>query len=508
MESRIKNGIRNIFAGIINKIILVILPFITRTVIVYVLGSQYLGLSSLFSSILMVLNLSELGIGSALVYSMYKPVADNDKPKIRALLAIYKKIYAYIGIVILILGLCFLPFMHKIIKGDVPTDINLYVLYIMYLSNASVSYFVFAHKKALLTAYQRSDILSNVNTIITICIYALQIVVLLLCENYYCYVAVFILSTIVENAVINNIAKKHYQDLEPEGSITSEERQAIKQHTKGIALQKFCSTSRNSLDSIVISMFFGLNTIAIYSNYFYLMISIHNILYQIPDAIRATVGNSIASESLEKNFRDFSCMYLLNMLICGWAACCLYCLFQPFMELWMGTNMMFSKFTVSLVCLYFTLLSLADIVSLYKDAAGLWWYGRYRVLIETVANLILNFVLGYFLGVNGILIATILTIAFIGHGYGGWIVFHYYFKGKRFSVFILKQIAYLLMIAVACGITDYLCNLITGTLWIRFVSSGAILIILPPCLLIMMYRLFPEYSDSMSFAKKLIKLKK
>ena len=112
MDSRIKNGIRNIFAGFINKIVLIFLPFVTRTVIVYVLGS-------LFSSILMVLNLSELGIGSALVYSMYKPVAEKDMLKIKALLAVYKKIYAYIGVAILAIGLCFLPFIHTIIKGDV-----------------------------------------------------------------------------------------------------------------------------------------------------------------------------------------------------------------------------------------------------------------------------------------------------------------------------------------------------------------------------------------------------
>ena len=129
MESRSKNGMRNVIAGMANKVIMIILPFVTRTAIVYILGSQYLGLNSLFSSILMVLNLSELGIGSALVYSMYKPVAENDYSKIKALLLVYKKIYAYIGIAILFLGLCFLPFIGNIIKGDIPADINLYILY-------------------------------------------------------------------------------------------------------------------------------------------------------------------------------------------------------------------------------------------------------------------------------------------------------------------------------------------------------------------------------------------
>lgn len=505
MDSRIKNGIRNIFAGFINKIVLIFLPFVTRTVIVYVLGSEYLGLGSLFSSILMVLNLSELGIGSALVYSMYKPVAENDMLKIKALLAVYKKIYAYIGVAILAIGLCFLPFIHTIIKGDVPASMNLYILYIMYLSNASISYFIFAHKKALLIAYQRSDVISNVNTVLNICVYTVQIMVLLLLKDYYIYVAVFIFSTITENIIIGKKAQIHFPYIEADGRISAEDKKVIIQHTKGIALQKVCSTSRNSLDSIVISMFLGLNMIAIYSNYYYIMISIHNILYQIPDSIRATVGNSVASESVDKNFRDFNCMYLLNMFICGWATCFLYCMFQPFMELWMGPNMMFSQVSVVLVCLYFTLLSLADVVALYKDAAGLWWYGRYRVLIEAIANLILNFVLGYFWGVNGILLATIITIILIGHGYGGWIVFHYYFKGKSFMTFVMKQVGYLVMIAVACYVTDFVCSFSLEILWIRLLSVGIITLFLSPILLLIMYRFFPEFKDSVDFAKNILK---
>ena len=504
MDSRSKNGMRNVIAGMANKVIMIILPFVTRTAIVYILGSQYLGLNSLFSSILMVLNLSELGIGSALVYSMYKPVAENDYSKIKALLLVYKKIYAYIGIAILFLGLCFLPFIGNIIKGDIPADINLYILYVMYLGNASISYFVYAHKKALLTAYQRNDIMSNVNTILNICIYIVQIAVLLLIRNYYYYFVVFIVSTIIENIIIGRITKQRYPDLEPEGSITEFDKKAIIQHTKGIALQQICSTSRNSLDSIIISMFLGLTSIAMYSNYYYVMISVHNILYQIPNSIRATVGNSVASESLEKNFKDFNCMYLLNMFICGWAAVGLYCCIQPFMELWMGKDMMFPGLTVALVCFYFVLLSLADIVALYKDAAGLWWYGRYRVILEAICNLILNFVLGYFWGINGILIATIITIALIGHGYGGWIVFHYYFKDKSFGKFIIKQLEYIGIIGIAGLMTQYVCSFIYGSLWFRLVAIAGVSFILPPFLLLIFYRLFPEYRESMHFAQSLL----
>ena len=188
MESRTKNGIRNIGSGIINRILLIVFPFITRTILLYSLGSEYLGLNSLFTSILTVLNLAELGFGSALVFSMYKPIAENDKKKICALLSVYKKIFVTIGILIAILGIAITPFIPKIINGDIPTNANIYILYIIYLSNTVVSYIFFAHKRALLIAYQRNDIVTNINSVISILLYCIQTVILLLYHNYYLYI--------------------------------------------------------------------------------------------------------------------------------------------------------------------------------------------------------------------------------------------------------------------------------------------------------------------------------
>ena len=504
MDSRSKNGTRNIVAGLLNRLVLIALPFIARTVIIYILGSSYLGLNSLFSSILMVLNLSELGIGSALVYSMYKPVAGNDKVKLCALLAVYKKIYRLIGIGVLVLGLLFTPFLRDIIKGEIPNDINIYILYLVYLFNTSVSYFAYAHKKALLIAYQRSDILSNVNTAIAVGTNILQIVLLVITHDYYFYVCVFPIFTIAENLWAGYISKKRYPDIEPKGSIDKMDQEAIKQHTKGIALQQLCSTSRNSLDSIVISMFLGLTAIAIYSNYFYIMISIHVFLYQVPNSIRAIVGNSVASETLEKNYRDFGSMYLIYMWISGWCAVCLFLLYQPFMELWVGKDLMFPLSTVILFCLYFILLSLSDIIALYKDAAGLWWHGRYRVIIEAVANLILNFLLGYYWGVEGILWATIITMAILGHGYGGWIVFHYYFKDKSFIAFIAKQISYILIIGIVSYITYVIAQSFEGDIVYRLAVCIGLCIFLPNILFFVLFRIFPEYNDAVYFLKGLI----
>ena len=164
MESRTLNAKRNMLASLINRIVSMLLPFVTRTIFIYSLGSLYLGLNSIFSSVLSVLSLAELGVGTAMVYSMYKPIANGDAETVCALLNLYRKIYRIIGAVILVLGLAFTPFLPHIIKGAVPADINLYVLYFINLFSTVVSYFLFAYKNSLLTASQRMDVISHIDT--------------------------------------------------------------------------------------------------------------------------------------------------------------------------------------------------------------------------------------------------------------------------------------------------------------------------------------------------------
>ena len=221
------------------------------------------------------------------------------------------------------------------------------------------------------------------------------------------------------------------------------------------------------------------------------MISVHEFLYLIPNSIRASVGNSVAKEPLDKNYNDFCSMYFIYSWISGWCTTCLVCLYQPFMDLWVGNSLMLPMSSVLLFCLYFTLLNAADIVALYKDAAGLWWYGRYRVIIEAVANLILNFTLGFYFGINGILIATIITLMLLGNGYGGYIVFHYYFKNKSFVKFICEQMVYILAIAAVALVTMCLCNFVDSIFRLNkiytLIIRGLNCIIIPNLLFLLLY---------------------
>ena len=181
------------------QIVKLVIPFVMRTVILYLLGVEYLGLNSLFTSVLSVLNLAELGVGSAMVYSMYKPIVEDDIEKICALMRLYKIYYRIIGIVVCALGLLLLPFIPNLISGDVPADINIYVLYLLDLSITVLSYWLFAYKSSILQAYQRTDVISKATLISETLKYGLQFIVLAIFHSYYLYVLVNLLAQIFNN---------------------------------------------------------------------------------------------------------------------------------------------------------------------------------------------------------------------------------------------------------------------------------------------------------------------
>lgn len=206
--NRTKKSLENIIFGMINRFVLMIFPFIVKTILIKQLGAEYLGLNNLFSSILQVLSLSELGVGTAMVYSMYKPMAENDKPTLCALLNLYHKFYTVIGFIILGLGIIILPFLDKLISGSYPKDINLYVLYLIYLINTVLSYFLFAYKKSLLEASQQNSIESKINTVASVLMYICQIFALILTKNYYVFAIFLPLSTLFINLMRNILVSK------------------------------------------------------------------------------------------------------------------------------------------------------------------------------------------------------------------------------------------------------------------------------------------------------------
>lgn len=410
--TRTVNTIRNIIMGIITRIVAIVMPFLIRTIIIYKLGAEYAGINSLFSSILQVLSVSELGISSAIIFSLYKPVAENDILQIRKWITIYKTIYKIIGTTILILGLAICPFIRFFINGDYPHNLNIYILYLIYLSNSVISYYAFGYKDVVLTVNQRKDKLSQIELGVSLARSISQIVVLLTIKNFYLYIVMLPIFTLVSNVMVNNISNKMYPDFKPNDKLSLKGLGQIKNQLKGVAIGKIAVVARNSFDSIIISSMLGLTAAAIYSNYYYIFSALTSLLSVILISMSASVGNSLAVHTKEKNYEDLLRFDFYFQFLVSFSTICLYILYQPFMKIWVGKQLMYPTITVVLFCIYFYVNNMAQIRSVYSEASGIWWDFRFFTIGEMIANLLLNFLLGYFWGANGILLATIIT-AFI-----------------------------------------------------------------------------------------------
>lgn len=506
---RTGNTTRNLKWGITSNIIALLMPFATRTILLRTLGSEYLGLSSLFASILQVLNLAELGLSSAIIYGLYKPIADDDTNTICAYLHFYRNAYRIIGIIITVCGLILLPFVPKLIKGSVPEDINVYWLYLLYLANTSISYFLFAYKSTLLLAHHRTDIQSNIAIGVNVFKYLVQILALLLVKNYYAFIIALPICTIINNLVTSYVTDRKFPNYRCKGKLPAEKSKQIFTHIKGLVVTKMCAVLRDSADSIIISAFLGLNDVTMYSNYFYILSSVHAFMTVVTGSMRAGIGNSIVKESTDKNYADlkkFSFFYSCIGVVC---AACMLCLYQPFMRFWAGEKLTYPFFSMILFVIYFYLLCSMDIRNVYIEASGLWWQFRTHAIVETIMNLVLNVLLGKFFGINGIMIATLFTFSLINIVYGSKVLIKNAFPDKKvgdyFKLFVWNTV---------CTIISCICCY--GACWVLpfnndlliIVFRGVIAVILSIGIYSLLNLKTPYLKDAVNLTRTIVKTRR
>lgn len=460
-NSRTKNATRNAIFGMLYKIVAIIFPFVIRTVMLYIMGSEYVGLNSLFTSILSFLSLAELGIGQALVYSMYKPIAENDKKSICALLNLYRKLYRYIGTIILVVGFSLLPFLKYLVRGSCPNEVNLYALYLIYLFNTIASYWLFGYKQSLLTAHQRSDIVSKRSLIVQTGMYIAQIAFLLLFKNYYIYIILMPVFTVITNLANSFIVDKMYPEYKCMGKVEKEVESSIRKKVIALFGTKANSAVMHSLDNIVISAFLGLTMVAKYGNYYYIMNAIIGIMTVIYSSLTAGLGNSIAVDREDKLYKDFKTLSFMNAWIVAFCSVSLLCLLQPFMKMWVGNDLMFGMDIVILLVVYFYIYEIRRIVLTYKDAAGIWWEDRFRPYVMMVTNLVGNLIMVQFIGLYGVILSTILAMC-VSWPWENFTLFKYVFHASS------KKYYKELLMYICC--TVFLCI----TVWIicQFMPEG------------------------------------
>lgn len=506
--NRTKNTHRNIFWGLLGRAVTAIGPFIVRAVLIRRLGAEYLGISSLFTSILQVLSLAELGFSSAVVFGMYRPIAEGDVRGVAAYLNYFRRVYRIIGSVIMLFGLALIPFLRLFIKGSTPPEVDIRIAFLIYLINTALSYFLFAYKQALLTAYQRSDLISKATMFISALQCVLQVGVLFIVRNYYAYAIVLPACTVLSNLAINWVAVREMPEFSESSlrqeRLSQELRDDMRKRIFGVMVSKVCGVTRNSLDSIVISAFVGLKAVAAYGNYLTIMTGVQSVLGIAGISMVAAVGNSIVKESKEKNFRDlrlFVFIYSIASILC---ASCMVACYQPFIRLWAGEDMQLPLEVPVLMVAYFYVLTMGDMRAVYADATGIWWEQRWRAIAESVTNVVLNIIFVQIWGIVGVVIATLISLFLINFVYGSHLVFKYYFGMKYARQYYVDHAKYLVTAMLSSVFSFCVAGVIPDTGIMSLVSKALVAAASSAVVIIVMLRRTEMTPHAIAFFRKVL----
>ena len=511
-ESRLDNARRNMTSSVISRVINLIIPFVVRAIMLYTIGVEYLGLNGLFDSVFSFLCIADLGINSAIVYMMYKPIAQGDTDSVCALLRVCRNFYRVTGVAVFVLGAALIPVLPKLIYGEVPEGIHLTTVYLILLANTSAGYFFFSYRETLFRASQRIDIITYVELVVRILTNGAVIVVLLVTRNYYLRCVVILVMTVVRNLTVAYLSRIKYPQYVCRGSITGEEKEQLRKQMSGLVVSSISSRLSFDLDNIVISSLLGLTLLAKYQNYQLISARMLEIVGLISASVLPGIGHSLVTESKEKNYNDMNRYQLLYMWLNGWLAICMVCLFQPFMTFWLGRDMLLPDSLLPFFGLYYISLKMDDVCWQYRSASGLFWEDRKRALFAAVFNLTMDILLVRWLGVAGAMVTTILYQVFVDSIWGDRILFKYTFKEFNRWDYMKKRIYYMVVITFAgvlCWLAGRFIPVIDGrgiNAVLLLLARGLMCTLLSNAFMWLFFRRMPEYCGAVSLMSRLLHL--
>lgn len=499
--SRINSVTKNLKYAVVGQMMGLLISFISRMVFIRTLGAEYLGLNGLFTNILSILSLAELGIGPAMVYSMYKPLAEKNEEKLKALMSLYKKSYTTVGLMIAIIGTLLTPFLEFFIK-DMPEISNIKIIYLLFVINSAISYF-FSYKRSLIIADQKRYVATFYRYSFYFVLNILQIITLLLTRNYFIYLILLIINTILENVFVSKKADQLYPLLKEKDIIKLdyEEKRSIVRNVKAMMYHKLGTTIVMGTDNLLISKFVGLVEVGLYSNYQLISNSLNMVFGLFFQSLTASIGNLGVLETEEKKFFTFNVINLAGYWIYAFSSICLFILFNPFISLWAGNDYLFSLEVVFLIVLNFYLTGMRKSVLTYRDALGLFWYDRYKPVFEAILNLAFSILLVKILGISGIFLGTTMSTVAVCFWVEPLVLYKYGFKQSVKSYFI-TYFKFGMIMAFIGFITWVLTRLIWSQHLSGFIIKSIICLIVPNVLFVIVFRNSKEFKYLFSIVQK------
>ncbi len=503
-RSRSEYSLINILTGFGGYFINTVMGYICRIVFVRCLSAEYLGVNGLFTNILTMLSLAELGIGGAIGFALYKPLAEDDKEKIASLMHLYGKAYKIIGFVVALVGLLMMPFLNVIITKQPNIKENLYVIYLVYLFNTASTYF-FSYRSALLTAAQRNYIVLGINYAVTIMQSIIQIPILLITHNYMAYLMIQTVGVFVNNIVVSWWAKKDYPyivklNVKP---LNKAEKKILFINVKALTINKISTILVNNTDNIVLTYFSGLVSVGVVSNYVILMNTLTSLTSQLFNSLTASVGNLNAIESDEKKYSFFKTLNLSNFWVFGWGAIGIAFVTSDIVELCFGREYVLGISIPLILAINFYIVGMQNAVYAYKNTMGLFRYGQYLLLFTAAINLILDIILGRRMGILGIYLATAIARITTNTWYEPYAVFRYGLKVNPLHYF-RKYIKYIAVLLVTGGICYFLCSLCQFHIAINVIIKIIICSVVPNFIFFICYHNSEEGQYLIGAAKRLV----
>ncbi|EHS83615.1 lipopolysaccharide biosynthesis protein [Lactiplantibacillus plantarum] len=487
--SRTNAAIMNSSIASIGQILTLIAQFVARTFFIHILGQEFLGLNGLFVNVLSFLNFAELGIGSAITYALYQPLADNDKAQVSALMLQFKKWYQYIALVVAVSGLIVTPFLPYFVHNQATQFVNIYAAFLLSLANTVASYLV-SYKRTLLIANQQGY-MNTINTVgFSLMQQVLQVILLVIIPSYYLYLIVQLIFMIASNFRISHVVDRYYPYLKdyPHEKVSKRTMHFFKKNVVGMLSAKIGGIVVNGTDNIVLSFFVGLSAVGLYSNYTLILTGLTNVINQAVQAVSSSVGNLAAVKGTSERQKNvFYKYYSLSNFLVLCATVGFTAFSSTFIRYWVGAQYVYTQLPLFLIAFNFYLQGVRQPIITYTNAYGLYWYERYKPIFESLVNLLVSVLLisTTRLEVSAVLLGTIASNILVNLWWEPLIVFKWGLHAKMMKFMILNIVYVAFGGVIIAGIVystiiiDYnniILNILT-TVVFEIIAAGLYLVI-------------------------------
>jgi O-antigen/teichoic acid export membrane protein len=502
-NSRTGNSVKNISFSMANKIITLVLSFVSRSIFIYCLGIEYLGIQGLFSDILTMLSLADLGFGAAMTFSMYKPLAENDTEKLAALTSFYRTVYRVIAIVIIIIGVALIPFLKYLVNTEAEIP-YLTLYYILYLANTVASYLV-VYKTSILSADQKEYIITKYTSLFNILCTVVSCIFLIITRNYIIYLCIQVIFTYIRNFSISHKAEKMYPYINENGNLSNNEKKNLFKIIGSGFVYKITGVILSGTDNTLISVLVGTVAVGYYSNYTIVSNQLSGFINIIFYSLTASLGNLVAQEGRKKRFEVFSIIQSISLIVSSFCVICLFCLQEDFIRVWLGEEYLLDSLVLVaiVVNLYFTIVLYP--IRVYRDATGLYQKTKFIMLMTAIVNIVVSIILGKMIGLAGILFATSISRVVTYFWYEPIVLFKEHFD--RSSLYYFIEIAKNIVVICFISVIEYfICRYIKVVGWGTLICKGCIVGVIAIVCIIIIYHKSEGAKMILSQIRKLIKL--